>query len=432
MVRVLSTWARTTFLALSHGHYRILWAGTTLAFLAYGMSGIVQNVVAYDLTGKNGAVGAVALGMGISQLLVAPFGGVLADRVAKRKLLLIGQTIIALDFYIVGVLVITGQITLAMLFVSTFVLGMVFSFIAPARQAWIGEILPKDKLGNGVALQQVSMTLTRVFGPLIAGFLVGFSFTEAGGTYIFMGGVITLVVLTLAQLPKSEGRGGGSSGPSVVEDMRIGLQHVTSRPRLLLLGVSFICFVMFGFSHMVLLPGYLENALGRDPKDISWMYMASAITGLLVTVGLAGYASSRYAWRMMVGAGIVFGVSLMLTGVAPTFVAALGTMLLVGAGSSLFQMLNNALIMQESSPEYYGRVMSLTMLAWGMNGIAGLPFGLLGDAIGERATMGLMGVLVLVSTVLTGIIYAMLQGRGPRPLREVMGEPGTTQDPAAT
>lgn len=408
---MISSWARATFLALGDRQYRILWFGTTLAFLAYGMSNIVQNVVAFDLTGKNGAVGAVSLGMGLATIAVAPFGGVLADRVSKRRLLLFGQGAIAIDFFLVGALIITDQITIPALIASTFVLGMVFSFIAPARQAWIGEILPRDLLANGAALQQVSMTLTRVFGPLVAGFMVSLAFIDSGGTYVFMGAVITLVVLTLAQLPPSRGRA-GAERVSVLKDLRIGMGHVAERPRLLLLSLSFMALVMFGFSHQVILPGYLEHALDRDPEDIAWLYTTSAIAGLAVTIGMASFAGSRGAWRLMLASGLVFGAALLLLAAAPGYGAALAIMALVGAGSSGFQMLNNALIMQESSPEYYGRVMSLTMLAWGLNGVAGLPFGLLADAVGERTTIFLMGGLVLVTTVLAGLVYAMLQARG--------------------
>src|SRR5688572_17647916 len=131
---MISAWANSTFRALRNPNYRTLWIGTTISFLAFMMSSIVQSVVAFDLTGKNGAVGLVALGMGVATIFVSPFGGVIADRVSKRKLLLIGQTVIGINFLVVGLLIVTDQITIIFLVASTFVLGTVFSFIAPARQ----------------------------------------------------------------------------------------------------------------------------------------------------------------------------------------------------------------------------------------------------------------------------------------------------------
>ncbi|MCC7363861.1 MAG: MFS transporter [Dehalococcoidia bacterium] len=407
---MIGAWANRTFAALSNPHYRILWIGTTLAFLAYMMSSIAQSVVAFDLTGKNGAVGAVALGMGVAQMMVAPFGGVLADRVSKRKLLLFGQGTIATTFIAVGVLIITDAINLPVLIVSTFVMGIVFSFIAPARQAWIGDLLSKEDLANGVALQQVSMTGTRVFGPFLAALLLAVPFSGTGGTYLFMGGMITIVVVTLAQLPATPTKP-RAAGASVAGDFMLGVRHMKERPRLMVLGLSFMAFVAFGFTYQFVLPGFLEHELGREPEDVTYLLGVGAVAGLVVTVGMASQVDSPRAWWYMIGGGVALGLALMATAVAGNFAAALVAMFVVGAGSGAFQMLNNSLTMQESDPAYYGRVMSITMLAWGLNGIAGYPFGLIADAAGERPTMMIMGIAVLATTVVTALVLRALPAR---------------------
>jgi MFS family permease len=397
---MIGSWARTTFSALGDRRYRILWVGTGISFLAFAMSSVVQGVVAYDITHKNGSVGNVALGMGLATILTAPFGGVVADRVSKRRLLLSGQAIIGLDFAVVGVLIIAGQITIPILVASTFVMGAVFSFIAPARQAWIGEILDSSRLANGIALQQVAMTSTRIFGPFLAGLLVAIGFIGSGGTYVAMGGLIGVVIVTLAWLPSPEGRSGGTR-PSPMADFVLGFRHVVERPRLGLLALSFIAVVIAGFSYQVILPGLLEEELGRSSKDIAWLLGVAGFAGLVATIGVAGLADSRYAWRLQIGGGVALGVALVALGLSSSFPQALFVMFFVGAGSSVFQMLNNALVMQESDPAYYGRVMSLTMLAWGFNGLAGWPFGMLADAVGEKPTLVVMGVLVIVMVTLT-------------------------------
>lgn len=413
---MISKWAHTTFQSLGSRDYRMLWVGTTVSFLAFMMSSVVQSIVAYELTGTNKAVGLVAVGMGVATLLISPFGGVIADRVSKRKLLFIGQTIIGLNFGAVGTLIITGQITLAALVASTFVMGAVFSFIGPARQAWIGDLLPGDQLPNGIALQQVSMTATRIFGPFLAAGLAGLAFIGTGGTYLFMGALFGLVVFTLVLLPPTQPRA-HKEGVTMLGDMKLGVTHMTQRPRLLLLSLSFIGMIMAGYSYFVVLPGFLENELGRDPKHIGLLLGISAVSGLVVTIGLASLAASRHAWTMMLAGGLILGVSLVLLSMASSFALALGAMLLVGAGSSAFQMLNNSLVMQESDPAYYGRVMSITMLAWGFNGLVGFPFGILADAAGERMTLLAMGLLCVLVTGLTALFHASLRRREPvRPM----------------
>ncbi len=399
-----------TFDALKDRNYRTLWAGTTLSFLAFSMSWIVQGVVAFEITGKNGDVGTVALGMGLATILTAPIGGVIADRVSKRALLLVGQVLIAADFILVGVLIVTDTITIPLLVVSTFIMGLVFSFIAPARQAWIGEILHGPRLANGIALQQVAMTATRIVGPSLAAGLLALSFVGSGGTYMVMGGLIIVVVLTLFQMPpsvtpESSGRGG-------LADLKLGVHHVASRPRLALLAISFITVVMFGFSYQVILPGFLHNELGRSTSDMGLLLGVSGVSGFAATLLVTNLATSRLAWPALLTGAAVLGIGLIGLSAASGLLMAILLMLVVGAGSSVFQMLNNALIVQESDPQFYGRVMSLTMMAWGFNSLAGLPFGILADNAGERATLSVMGAGVLVVAALTAAALGAIRSRG--------------------
>lgn len=394
---MVGAWFARTFKALEYREYRILWIGTSLAFLAFMMSSVVQAVVAFDLTGRNGAVGFVSLGMGLATILVSPFGGVVADRFPKRRMLFVGQTVIGLNFAAVGLLILFDLITIPLLALSTLVMGTVFSFIGPARQAWIGELLPQHDLPNGIALQQVGMTLTRVIGPFIAAALIGVSFVGTGGTYLFMAGLFVFVVLTLAMLPPS--RAVARGGRSFRDDMALGVRHIRERPRLMLAVVTFIGVIMAGFSYFVVLPGFLENELGRSSKDIALLMALGAASGFVVSLAVAGAAGSGRAWILMVGGGMVLGLSLLMLATAPSFGVAMLAMLAVGAGTGAFQVLNNAIVMREADPAYHGRVMSLTMMAWGVNGLVAYPFGALADRIGERETLGVMaaGVLVIVA-----------------------------------
>ncbi|OAI38736.1 hypothetical protein AYO38_09110 [bacterium SCGC AG-212-C10] len=407
---MLSRWASTTFGALRYRDFRILWIGSSISFLGFMMSFVVSSVVAFDLTGKNAAVGLVGLGQGVASILLSPIGGVVADRVSKRLLVLVGQVAIGLTFLTTGILIVGDWITIPLLVGSMFMLGVVFAFIGPARQAWLGDLLPREAMPNGVALQQISMTGTRIIGPLTAGILVGVAFVGSGGTYIFMGSLFVFVIATTLMLPKTKARQ-DAQRKSVAGDMKLGISHVTGRPRLALLVLTFIGIVLLGFSWQVLLPGLLENELGHSPKHVGWLMTASAISGLAMTLGMAGYAGTRHAWRIMFGAAIVLGVSLILMGWAPSYAAALVVMLGVGAGGGVFQMMNNSLVMQQSEPEYFGRVMSLTMMAWGFNGLAGLPFGIMADGMGERQTLVLMGVLVMVATMVAAFAHLVIDRR---------------------
>jgi MFS family permease len=411
---MLSNWSDATFQALRNRHFRMLWIGTSFSFLAFNMSWIVQSVVAFDITGKNTSVGVVFTGMGIATLFIAPFGGVIADRVSKRRLLFLGQSAMCVTFFAVGVLVLTDRITILWLFVSTLLMGLVFSFIAPARQAWVGELLPSDEIPNGVALTQVAMAATRVIGPALAAIFLALAFVGAGGTYLLMGVFLAIVVGTLMLMPPTRSRPVEDRSP-VLDDLRSGFRHILGRPRLRLLVLSFIGLTVTAFSSQVVFPGLLENELGVDPEEgLGPLYVVSAVAGLVATVLLAAPASGRHAWRLMLLSGLAMGVGTVATGFVPSYLALFVLMIPVGVAMSAFQLLNNALVMRESEPAFYGRVMSVTMIAWGLNSLAGLPFGILADGTGERQALVVMGVLATLVAVGAMIVFAPLREQESR------------------
>ena len=420
---MISAWASSTFFALKYREYRILWFGTAFSFLAFMMSMIVQAVVAYDITGKNGAVGFVSLGMGIATILVSPFGGVVADRFSKKRMLFVGQTLIGINFAVVGVLIITGHITLLMLAASTLILGTVFSFIGPARQAWIGELVPSKDLPNAIALQQVGMTATRVFGPFVAAGLIAISIVGTGGTYLFMAGLFIFVVFTLTMLPESKAV--PRPNETFFAQMGMGVKHMRERPRLGLLAICFVGVIMGGFSYMVILPGLLANEFGRSSEQMAPLIGISAASGFLVTLGIAGLAGTRWAWPIMLGSAALLGLSIFLVAISPNYASAIGAMFLLGIGASGFQLINNALIMTEADPAFHGRVMSITMLAWGFNSLVAWPFGLFADAFGERQTLMLMAAIVLAFTAATTLLGTMVSSRA-RPGAEPAHHPVAT------
>jgi predicted MFS family arabinose efflux permease len=410
------SWVSSTFAALRIRDFRVLWLGTAISMLAFMMSMTAQSVVAFDLTGNNRAVGLVMFGQGIAMLALSPIGGALADRLSKRLVLLICQTVIGLTLFSVGLLIATGLITVFYLAVSSFMMGLMFSFLGPARQAYVGDLVDPGRRGNAVALSQVAMNLTRVVGPFLAGGLLAWRFTGAAGTYFFMAFCFVLVVLSLLKLPGTRPRSRGSTG--VFTDISLGVKHVTENPRLLYLVVGFVMVTIVGFPYMTVLPAFTQEVLGMGPAAFGVLLGVSAVGGLIVSLIVASLADSPRAPFVLLLSSAGIGAGLILTGLAPTFAVALVTMFGVGGAVSGFQTLNSALVLRESEPAYYGRVMSLTMLAFSGTGLVALPIGLIADAIGERATLMGMGAGVLLVVALLLAWSARLGARPTPPVRE--------------
>jgi predicted MFS family arabinose efflux permease len=401
----MASWRRTTFAALYENRaYRILWTGQLLAVLAFFMSFVAQSVVAFDLEGNNRAVGVVQFGVGIAMLSASPFGGVIADRFSKRRLVMVGQSIIGASMLAAGILIITDEITILFLTASTFLMGLAFSFNAPARQSYIGGIVGPKRVQNAVALSQLAMNASRVGGPLVAGVLISGAVLGPGGTYIVMSALVMIASGLMIFVPNISGTP-ADQRRSFRTEYVAGVSYAWHHPRLRFLLIFFITVIMFSFGFMTVLPGLLENELGHDAEDLGVLLTAEAGAGLLLNIILAGQVSGSRAWVIMLTLAALLGIAFFLLAIAPTFTIAIIAMLVFGPAISGFMLTNTALIMGATDPAFYGRVMALTMIAFGAQGVLAFPIGVVADTIGERETLLIEGAIVLAAAIVASVVY---------------------------
>jgi MFS family permease len=408
---MIRRWLATTFQSLENPQYRLLWIGSLFSMLAFMMQWTVQAVVAFNLGGTNSAVGLVQLGVGLSMLIVGPFGGVIADRVSKKPMVLWGQSIIGVTFFVTGAMILAGTLTLVWLMVLTTIMGLVFAFLSPTLQAWIGEIVPRRMLPNAVALSQLAASGSRVVGPFAAGTMLATAAIGAGGAYLFMGALFVVVLATLLRLPPTRAKPVGERRP-VLAELAEGIRYVAGHSAIRTLMLLFMAVVVLGYMWQIVLPSFLERHLGRSPTDIGLILTVNAVAALAVALPLAGIVSTRWAWPAMFACIALLGVGFLLLATASSFEMALLAACALGPGLSGFMLVNNALTMANTDPGYFGRVMSLTMLAWGFQGTLSLPFGILADTIGEREMLAIMGVLLFGIAIVGGFVALRLARRG--------------------
>jgi MFS family permease len=379
--------------------------------LGFGMMQVVQSVLAFDLTGKNSSVGFVAMGMGLPMLFLGPIGGALSDRLSKRMLLMFGQSAVGGVFFVVGLLTVFDVITIWMLAGLSLVLGSTFALLMPARQAWMGDMLQGPALSHGVALQQLSMNATRIIGPLAAGGMISVAFIDVGGTYLVMSSFFA-ISLGLLFLMQPTSRRADAASTSVLEDVRVGGRYIWGTPDVRLLMLMFGGVVLTAFSYQQLMPGLLENELGKDANWVGFLYGFTAVGGIALTLFLTHKGLGTDASKLMFACGAALAGSVVLLALAPTFPLALAAGILVGASSSGFQMCNQVNLMQRTDPAFFGRVMALTMTAFGLQMIVGFPAGALADQIGERATLALLGFCALAIVVIGFLSSGIMRARG--------------------
>jgi len=387
-----------TFAALAVPPFRLLWVGTLLAFVAFFMSTVVQSVVAFDLTGRNDAVGTVVFAQGVAMALLGPIGGAYADRLPKRRVIAAGQLVAAAVFASLAVLVAVERIHLAWLAVGSLLMGASFAFLGPARQALAVEYVRDDMRGNAMALSNVANTGSRVFGPAIAGLCLAIAGFGAAGAYGVMACLYLISAASVAWLPHSVVRDGATE-KHVFADLGAGFRYVWRHEEVRLLLLFFVTVILTGFPHVTVLPGLLENQLGLRAADVSGLYFSSAVGALAASLGVARLADSQRALMVYSTCAFGFGASLIGLAWSPSYGLAGVMMFVIGATSGGFQVLNAAVIARRVEPMYIGRVMSLTMLAFAGFGLMSLPYGVMADAVGERTTLFAMGVAVLVLSI---------------------------------
>ncbi len=390
-----------SFEALGARDFRLLWSGSLLATTAFMTTFILVPIVAYELTGSYAASGFAQMGMAPAQLLLGPFGGVIADRYPKKPLVLAGQIAPCIIIIATGVLIVTDNITIPLLFGSTFLMGAAFSLMGPARQAWVVDLVPPRLLANAVALQQMSINVAAVLGPMMAAILVVTMGLDSGILYLLVASFFVIVIPLTTLLPQgapsaeSKARRG-----SVRSELTAGFSYLRVRPQLRDLWLFWLLIVVCGFALQTLLPGILDREFGRSPNEATVLNLVFGIAALPVNLALAGIVSGRLAWPALFGTGVLLALGTAFVGGAPTYLLLLIAAAVAGAGRSGVMLVNQAILMNNTRGEYFGRVMSWVLIAFGLQALLAPVWGVVADAIGGRQALYIVALVVVAGTAL--------------------------------
>ncbi len=390
---------------MNDGHFRVLFIGTLFATFAYMMMFLAMSVVSYDLSGTNTAVGVIGTGVGLAMLL-APFGGVIADRMNRKWVIVVGQGGGAAMLALTGVLLLLGQMTLPLMFVLMLGLGFTFVVMGPARNAFTADLVGPHLIGNAMVLSQLSHTIGQPFSPFIAALLLE-SAAGSGGTYLVMGALVAVGVFTVAVMPnrRRQGETAGTSAQAaqrrgVLADIVDGGRYVWRRRTLRLMLLMFVSTVVIGFLFRILTPAFLDQHLDRPTTDMGQLFLVNGIAAAIISFVVAGLATTRWAWPATLLLVASLGVGYFVLAASQTFVQAMIAMAILGPGLQGPVMILQARIMMNTESAYYGRVMAFTMMAWGVQMVFAGPAGVVADLIGEREVFGMMGVAAFAVTVL--------------------------------
>ena len=397
-----------SFASLQNPDYRKLWWAGTFSFMSVQMQFLLRGVLAWDLTGREGALGLVYLCFGLALLIATPLGGVAADRLPKRRVLIVSQGAILAAAVGMGAVVLTDTVQFWMLLVAGLAQGIAFGFYGPTRVAFTSEIVGRDQLGNAITLSMLSMNGTRVVAPALAGGLAGIVFIGIGGAYIVSATLSLLSFVLLLRCPSGSAPRSTSKAKPLAEIVD-GIRYVGARPHLRRLVLSSFVIIMFGFNYVAFIPALVKGEFALGDGWVGIIMSASSIGAVAVAVPLASRADGAGVWKLMVGSGLLFGGAVMALGLSPLFAIGVLVVVFIGAGTTGYQSLSNTIALNMTEDTHHGRVQSLMMLSFAGFGIAAAPLGLLAEAIGLRPAIVVMGAITLVTVIGYGLLERTVQ-----------------------
>jgi len=389
--------------SLAVADFRILLLGSIGSFLASQMLFVARSYLAYTLANSAIAVGAVSFAWGLPMVGLSLFGGAIADRIDKRRLLIAVQAIMGVAALLLAMLVATNRIQVWHLVASALVEGAALSFNFPARQAIIPQLVGKSKVGNAIALNAVANNLSRVAGPALAGTLIGATCFGMAGTLFLTVGVYCLVVLTVRRLPPVPSDLIGAR-ESILTSVGVGMRFLWRNPLLLMLmGMAFIP-VMFGLSYQALLPVFSSEILALGPEGLGNLYAAAGCGAVLGSLLVASFGALDNRSNLLRALGALFGAALSAFALSRDYWSASALLLLLGIVGQTYLTVNNALIMTSTPPKFHGRMMSIYMLTFSLQPLAALPLGALADAIGVSPTLVISGLVIVAFVACLAIL----------------------------
>lgn len=384
-----------TFAALRYTNYRKWFAGQVLSLMGTWMQSVAQGWLVYQLTGSKFALGTISFVGTLPTVFLMLPGGVIADRVPKRKLLIITQSSMLIFAFVLAALAWTNTLQVWHIGLLAFLLGVANSFDSPARLAIVTELVDdREDMHNAIALNAMMFNMARVIGPAIGGLVLA----VAGAAWCFaLNGVSFLAVLIALLLMVMPNDTGHPSTRDVLADIREGVgfivHHRVILPIIIMIGAA----SLFAFSYSVLLPAYATDVVHTDEAGYGLMNTAVGAGALIGSLMVASLSRRGNRGMLLTFGSLLFPVALVGLAVVHTLPVALVLLFLVGLGFVNQNVQANTLVQSMAPDELRGRVTSVyTLMFFGTAPFGSLLAGAVAQEFGSSLAIGAAAIITLV------------------------------------
>lgn len=401
---------RSTFAALWVRNYRLFAAGSLVSNTGTWMQRVAQDWLILTLTGSAGALGITTGLQFLPIVLLSPIAGVVADRFPKRRVLVVSQVAMGVLAAVLGVLALTGLARPWHVYVLAFLFGTAAAVDTPARQAFVNEMVPRDRLQNAVGLNSVSFNIGRLLGPATAGVLIawlGSGVTATGWVIVLNAASYGAVIVSLLKMRASElvptprlGRGPGQ--------LRDGIRYVRGRPDIMLVMAVVFFAGTFGLNFQMTTALMATEVYGKGAGEygvLGSILAVGSITGSLLAARRVG---SRQ--RLVIVAAIAFGTSVTVAGLMPSYLSFAVFLPVCGISAMTMMTSANSFVQLSSADHVRGRVMALYMAIFmGGTPIGAPALGWIAEQYGARWTLVGGGLLTVIGVIGSAIVFGRRQ-----------------------
>ncbi|OSQ38545.1 MFS transporter [Thalassospira mesophila] len=391
-----------TFRSLAIYNYRVWASGAIISNIGTWMQRTAQDwIVLTELTDHNSTAVGVVMGLQFGpQLLLLPFTGFAADYFDRRKLLMVTQSLMSLLGLGLGILTVSGLVTLWHVYIFAFLLGCVAAFDAPARQTFVSDLVPEKDLSNAIALNSTSFNAARMIGPAVAGLLI--AFVGTGWVFLinsgsFIGVLWSLMALRVADLNVSRRplRGQGN--------LVSGFRYVRARPDLMAILLMLLLIGTFGLNFPIFISTMAVTVFHSGAGEYGMLSSLMAV-GTVMGALFAAQRATPQIGLLFYGA-LFFGLGCMVAALMPSFWLFGASLVLIGIAALTFMSSSNGLIQLSTDPMMRGRVMAIRMaIAMGGTPIGAPIVGWIADQYGPRWAMG-AAALSGIAAAIVGLVY---------------------------
>jgi MFS family permease len=401
-----------TFRSLSVRNYRLYASGAVVSNVGTWMQRVAQDWLVLQLTHNNGTALGVTTGLQfLPILLLSPYAGLVADRFPKRRLLQVTQLMLAVPALVLGLLAVTGVAQTWHVYLLALVFGIGSAFDAPARQAFVSEIVGPEDLTNAVGLNSASFNLARMIGPALAGVLIAAlgSGVSATGAVIMVNAVSYGAVIVSLQRMRQRDLNPARREPRHKGMIRDGVRYTLARPDLMLILTIVFFAGTFGLNFQITSALMATEVFHKGAGEYGLLGTTLAIGSL--SGALLAARRVRVRHRLVILAAVAFGVAEIVAGLLPSYLAFAIWTPVLGMASLTMITSANATFQMSVAPAMRGRVMALYMMVFMGGTPLGAPIvGWVGETFGARWTLLGGGAATILGTVVAVVVFSRAQG----------------------